>query len=361
MKNKSIIIKVSIILLFLLVGAVLGYIIFNDKFSFFKANNKGNEQQQKEKEKEKEKEEELPPPAPKLKIIDLESKTRPISLMIDNETGALPQAGLQDAFLIYEILIEGGETRFLAIFKDKDTKMIGPIRSTRHYFLDYGLENDVIFTHFGYSPQAISDIGLLGVNNISGTQADGGAFWREKPLGGWHNVFTKMSNLMERANIKKYRTTSYEKPLLNYSAEEINFDADENVKLANYVRIEYSSAHNVTYEYDSELKVYKRSMRGKPHVDRVTGEQYTFKNIIVYNIRNYPLNDGSGKGRIGLDNIGSGDGYYITNGNAIPIKWKKTSRAVKTTYTDLLGNEIKVNDGNTFIHLQPLNKKLTIQ
>jgi hypothetical protein len=102
-------------------------------------------------------------------------------------------------------------------------------------------------------------------------------------------------------------------------------------------------------------------MRGKPHVDRVTGAQYTFKNIIVYNVRNYPLNDGSGKGRQGLDNIGSGTGYYISNGYAMPIRWSKASRASRTIYTDLNGNKIKVNDGNTIIHIQPTGRTLVIE
>ena len=62
---------------------------------------------------------------------------RPIAVMIDNEKGAWPQAGLNDAYMIYEITVEGGETRFIAFFKGKDTAKIGPVRSSRHYFLDY--------------------------------------------------------------------------------------------------------------------------------------------------------------------------------------------------------------------------------
>jgi hypothetical protein len=93
----------------------------------------------------------------------------------------------------------------------------------------------------------------------------------------------------------------------------------------------------------------------------VTGAQYTFKNIIVYAVRNYPLYDEPGKGRQGIDNLGSGTGYFITDGYATPITWEKTSRANKTIYRNSAGNEIKVNDGNTIIHLQPLNQLLTIE
>jgi hypothetical protein len=166
---------------------------------------------------------------------------------------------------------------------------------------------------------------------------------------------------MSRSKVKGYRTTSEATPLLNYSVAEIDPTLNTGYKVANNIRINYSSTHYVSYEYDTVSKVYKRYMRERPHVDRVTGIQYTAKNILVYSIKNYPLNDGSGKGRQGINNIGSGTGYYITDGYALPIKWEKKSRTTKTIYRDLAGNEIKVNDGNTFIHLHPLYQTLTIE
>ena len=65
-------------------------------------------------------------------------------------------------------------------------------------------------------------------------------------------------------------------------------------------------------------------------------------------------------GRQQLENIGSGEGYYISNGYAVKIKWKKDSRSGQTTYTYLDGTEIKVNDGNTYIQIQPKGQKLEI-
>ena len=79
---------------------------------------------------------------------------RPIAVMIDNHKGAMPQAGLNDAYMVYEIIVEGGETRLMALFKGANLDKIGPVRSSRHYFLDYALENDAIYVHFGWSPQA---------------------------------------------------------------------------------------------------------------------------------------------------------------------------------------------------------------
>ena len=73
-----------------------------------------------------------------VKIVNLNSKTRPYAVMINNVSTARPlQSGLQDAFIIYEMIVEGGITRYLALFQDTNTERIGSIRSARHYYLDY--------------------------------------------------------------------------------------------------------------------------------------------------------------------------------------------------------------------------------
>ena len=85
------------------------------------------------------------------------------------------------------------------------------------------------------------------------------------------------------------------------------------------------------------------------------------KNIIITKCKNTTLDDGSGKGRQTLDNVKTLDGYYITNGKYIPIKCYKTSRSSQTVYKDLEGNEIKVNDGKTFIQICPINSKISFK
>ena len=83
----------------------------------------------------------------KLTIVDEDSNARPIAVMIDNNIGNGRHAGLQYSYINYEIIVEGGLTRIMAVFKDKDVDLIGPVRSSRHYFLDYALESDAIYAH----------------------------------------------------------------------------------------------------------------------------------------------------------------------------------------------------------------------
>ena len=284
--------------------------------------------------------------------------SRPIAVMIDNVGDARPQVGLNDAYMVYEIIVEGKQTRLMAVFKDVDLDKIGPIRSSRHYFLDYALENDAIYVHYGWSPKAKSDISKLDVDNINGIYESSKSFWRVREKSAPHNVITSTENILKISERKKYSTTSEQESVLNYVTEEIELtngiDATE-------INLPYSSSYKVTYKYDEETKRYTRSYNKTTQKDWETGELVTTKNIIVTFAKNSRLNDGSGKDRQDLSNVGILKGYYITNGKAIEIECYKASRKAQTIYRDLEGNEIEVNDGNTFVQIVPIDSKVTIK
>ncbi len=283
---------------------------------------------------------------------------RPIAVMIDNHKDAMPQANISKAYAVYEIIVEGGETRLMALYKGQDLEKVGPIRSSRHYFLDYALENDAIYVHFGFSPQAKNDIAKLGVNNINGIYESEKDFWRVKDKYAPHNAVTNTKKILEIANRKDYRVTSDKESVLNYVGEE--FDLDSNI-IANTVTIPYSTSNTVKYEYDEDTKTYVRYSRGEKQVDWDTNKTVTTKNIIITFAKNTRLNDGENKDRQTLDNVKTLDGYYITNGKAIKIICEKTSRAGQTVYKDLNGKEIEVNDGNTFFQICPIDSKVKFE
>lgn len=326
-----------IILLLALIGGAVYYFIFKDKNISIDSLKKITK---------------------KIHIVDPDSKTRPVAVMINNNHQAWPHAGLQDAYITYEIIAEGGITRMMAIFKDQDTAKIGSVRSARPYYIDYALENDAIYVHYGWSEDAKNDISQLDVDDINGLTASS-VFWRDTSLkkATEHTVFTNMKKINSYAKEKNYDRDTNKDLLLNYSVDEISLKKKENAQKADNVLIDYSYYTNTSYTYDSTNKVYKRSMSGTAEVDSVTGKQYTAKNIIVAKIKNYSYDS---YGRQKLDNIGTGEGYYITDGYAVPITWTKTSRTSQTKYKYTNGKEIKVNDGNTYIQIQPTDKETTL-
>ena len=314
----------------------------------------------------------------KLTIVDEDSNERPIAIMIDNNVGNTSHQGLQNSYLNYELIVEGGLTRIMAIFKDQDLTSIGPVRSSRHSFLDYALESDCIYVHYGWRKKKKKDIQALNINNINGLY-DSEPFWRTTTLAAPHNVFTSTEKIYAYAQSKSYPITTTNWQLLNYNPDPINLNApigqeeviDETtgkktkkditnpeLLLANSVSIPYSYYQTRSYTYDATREVYLRFMNGTPHLDSSTQQQLHYKNIIIEKVENHTLDR---EGRQDLDTVGTGTGYYITNGYALPITWTKESRNAKTKYMYSDGKEIEVNDGNTFIQIVTETSKITIE
>ena len=334
-----------LVILIIVAGGVLAYKITKDKNNTETISGEENKETVVAEEEEK-------------TVQIFSGNDRPIAVMIDNHSDAWPQAGLNQAYMVYEIIVEGGETRLMALFKGADLDKIGPVRSARHYFIDYAMENDAIYVHFGQSPQAQSDIKKYDIDDINGIAEDGTTFWRVKDKYAPHNAVTSTEKLLESAKSKNYRTTSTEESVLNYVTDEVNLEEGQ---VADTVTIPHSDLQTVRYEYDKENKVYVRYARGEEQTDWDTEEPVTTKNIIITFCNNYTLSDSENKGRQGLKNIGTFDGYYITNGRAIQIQCIKNSREEKTIYQDMNGNEIQVNDGNTFVNICPTNANVEIE
>ncbi|MCI8655548.1 MAG: DUF3048 domain-containing protein [Clostridia bacterium] len=349
-KKQKILIVVAIILVIASIGGVAIYIkLQQGKDKPTSSTNTEVESQQ---------EPEVIPEEPPKEVQIFKGNDRPIAVMIDNHKGAWPQAGLNNAYIVYEIIVEGGETRLMAVFKGQNISNIGPVRSSRHYFLDYALENDAIYVHYGWSPQAQSDISTYKVNNINGISESSSSFWRTKKKSSPHNVLTSTEKILTIANRKKYNTTSTKESVLNYVADNIELTEGMN---ATDINIPYSNLQTVQYKYNAETGRYTRYARNSLQTDFETGAEVTTKNIIITFCENYTLDDPEKKGRQGLYNEGVLKGYYITNGKAVEITCTKKSRTSQTVYKDLNGKEIEVNDGNTFINICPTDAKVSIQ
>jgi len=287
-----------------------------------------------------------------------ESDYRPIALMIDNDNNdSRPHAGLGDAYLLYEMYVEGSATRIMALFKDTDTKKIGPIRSSRHYFLDYALDNDALYVHFGWSPQAQNDIPALGINNINGVLgSDGNVFWRERKYAGdYHSAYTSIAKIRDHAeNVKKYRLTTDKQSLRRYEEEK----AIEGGTALTELTLPYAGFYTVKYTYDEAEKTYKRYLNGQGHITQEK-VHLAAKNIIVQIASNYGIS-GDDKGRQNIQTTGSGEGYYITGGVAKKITWEKKSRTDKTVYKYEDGSDLILNPGQTWIQIVPPSMTLGI-
>ena len=306
-------------------------------------------------------EEYIEPIAPEIKnYLDsyINTNERPIAVMIDNDNkDARPQAGLDEAYLMYEMPVEGGATRFMVLFRNTNTEKIGPVRSSRHYFLDFVKENDAIYTHYGWSPKASQDISKFGVNNINGVSgAAGNVFWRERKFkGDWHSAYTSIERIKERASNRGYKSETDTKNEIKYSTEYINLP-EENI--ATEITLPYAGMYKTGYKYNAETGLYEKQINNAPHTMQ-NGNVLSFKNIIVELIADKPLGDGSARREIITS--GSGNGYYFTNGAFEEITWSKASRTEPTVYKKTDGEELLINPGNTIINIISPSLGVSIQ
>ncbi len=353
MKRKVLMIIIAILLVGLL--ALGGFYLLHDK------------------DKEKEVDSNTPKPNKKVTIIDESSNSRPIAVMIDNsEEARKVQSGLQDAYIVYEMInYIDGRTRFLALYKDKEVDKISPIRSARVYHIDYVLENDAVFVHWGFSPQAETAIKTYKINNVNGMTygsdneldkiGNNSYFWTANisSINKSHRRFTSTELINKAINKLNYRSTTDKNNLLKYSGNEIDMKSKDNTKEATEIKITYAKDNYIDYKYDSENKVYKRYATGIEHIDHASNNQITVKNIIAYKIKNNTIS-GDNSSRQELHNIGSGDAYFISNGYVSEIKWQKDCLECQTKYTYQDGSEVIMNDGNTFIQIVPINETIEI-
>ena len=323
---------------------------------------KNNNNQSKSKKDNKTVEKKPVVPKEKVDIIDINSKSRPFAVVVNNTPVAVKvQEGLNKAYIVYEIPTEGSTSRLIALFKDVNEDVtIGTIRSVRHNFIDYALESDAILVGYGYSHYAEDQLNRQHVIDYMNGMIHSKPFWRSNPehLASEHTAYTSINKISDFAfNDKKYKKESDNTILLNYNVGEVDLSKQTDAKTANTVTLPYGSV-TTKFTYNPETKMYTRNVNGKETVDHKTKEPFTTKNIIVQKItfgmmdNNYYWD---------LHTIGSGEGYFITNGYAVPIKWSKSSRSAKTKYTYLDGKEIEVSDGRTYIEVQVTSRSTTIE
>lgn len=278
----------------------------------------------------------------------VDTDERPIAVMIDNDDkNARPQAGLDDAYLVYEIVVEGGATRFMALYRDANTEKIGPIRSSRHYFLDYLSEHDAIYVHCGWSDRAGYEITSRGLDKINGILGEDAApFWREdKFKGDWHSTYTNIEKIKSHSQSKGFEMKSTHKSSVNYSDEYFNLSSEN---AADEIYLPYSYVYNTGYTYNKETELYEKSINKAPYLMQ-NGQTVAFKNIIIMLIGDSSLGDGTPRREV--ITTGSGEGYYITNGAYEKITWSKADRNSQTVYKNADGSPLLVNPGKTIINI----------
>ena len=266
-----------------------------------------------------------------------------VMAVIENSKPARPQSGLNSASIVYEYLVEGGITRFLALYWNNIPNKIGPIRSARPYFIKTADSYKSILLHAGASPAGFE---LLQNNDIKHIDQiyNGNYFWRGSDKKIPHNLYTGYFKIAEHLNSL---TGQEYKPRFDF--KDFSLINTEEIK-AKKINIKYWGNYSVNYKYEIKNNVYKRYLYDfkTPHLN-ANNEQITVNNIIVKFVK---TNTKDKQGRLEVQINGSGKAYYFIDGDFIKGKWKK-EEGKWTIFYNKDNKELKLNPGKTWIQVVP--------
>ena len=296
-----------------------------------------------------------PPLAPLTGLPDPSGVTasRPaLSVKIDNAPEARPQAGLDVADVVYEEVVEGGVTRFIAVFHSAAPGIAGPVRSVRPMDPDILSAYHGLFAYSGGIPAFVSLMRKAPVQDVNVDVATDGYSW-DKARRAPHNTFISPEKLWPKAK------GDYAKPpqaMFDFRAGGDPFgDAD-----AAHISIRYSPRASAAYDWDAATASWKRTQGGTPHMT-TSGGQIAPQNVVIQFVttRTLPYRDQSGSNVVESVVVGSGDAWILSNGRVTKGRWSKPSETAPTKYTDAAGNPVELSPGRTWVHFAPVGSAVT--
>jgi hypothetical protein len=276
---------------------------------------------------------------------------RAVAVMINNHPKARPQSGLNKADIVYEVLAEGGITRFLAVFQSEKPVNIGPVRSSRPYYIDLAKGLKALYIAHGYSPDAKEMLENGYIDNLNGMVYDGTLFKRASFRKAPHNSYITYDNVLKGAKLKKYSMDGTPPAFKFLTEEESKQITGEN---ASSVMVTYNSDQmfDSTYEYDSTIGRYKRFSGGEQTIDLETKEPILLDNIFVIEMEHNKIDT---YGRQNIDLTSGGRAYLLQKGKVNEIEWKNINGRIAPFKN---GEEFPLVQGKTWVNVVPANPGL---
>ena len=278
---------------------------------------------------------------------------RVTGVMIENSIDARPQSGLEQAGVVFEAIAEGGITRFLALYQEARPGNIGPIRSARPYYVEWARGFDASYLHSGGSPQALSLIQTLGVDDLDHGNYSSRIADRVSYKFAPHNVysnFDKIDNLNEELGFTESSFKAFARKYEDVYDSEAGGDAEN-------ISFDISGAnYNTSYEYDPNTNDYLRTMAGIAHKDQDTGKQIS-PEVIVAVITTYGIHSNGIHST--YKTTGTGTALVFQDGTVTTGKWKKSTQVSGIEILTKSGEQMELNDGQVWFTLIPSKDRVS--
>lgn len=285
---------------------------------------------------------------------------RPLAIKISNAPDSVrPQAGIAQADLVFEHIVEGGLTRFTAVFWTHTPSRVGSIRSARLIDLDIPMMTGALFAYSGASNE-IRD--LIAASSFAPRAYEGVTtgeplYFRDPGVEAPHNLFVVPAQVWDRAAADGWGTPPDVRGFV--------FDAavPGGAQIATQVRITYA-ADDVLWTYDATVGAYRRSVDGEPHLDANTGAQVTAANVvIVYAHHEDDLNiiesqwQGVTYYSTRIDLLGSGPATVCRAGYCTDGFWRRDRATDMLSFwaDEAATQALAFTPGNTWFQVVPLD------
>ena len=268
-----------------------------------------------------------------------------LAIKIENAPEARPQAALNDADVVVEEPVEGGYTRFIAVFQCEDSDRVGPVRSGRTTDPDYLRQlGPAVFGYAGgrdVVKQEVRKVGLVDVNYIVAA----GAYTRDELRAAPHDLFTTTDALWRAGRSKEGAPD----PLFTYAET-----WDGAAKRIRSVHLPYSGVSDVYWHWNGGKGAWLRSHGNVPHV--LEGdERVSAANVViqVVSVTDSDFLDSAGNPSPEVGLTGSGKAYVLRDGEVIRGRWERESLHDVTTFITKDGTEIALAPGRTWVEMFP--------
>lgn len=303
----------------------------------------------------------VPAPLTGLPVLE-ELAARPVlAVMIDDQRDARPQSGLGEAGIVWHAPAEGGIPRYMALFQDGDPAAVGPVRSSRLYYIGWAAEWNAVYVHVGGSPQALAYLRTAAGRGGEVWNADeftwGPTYlWRIRERFAPHNVYSSGEKLRELA-AKVGATPAPRTPAWTFAPGAPAWTRPAGAS----VEVRYL-ANRIAYAYEWASNRWVRTVTGGAGagVDAATGERLAPANVVVLVVPFAPLDDGSKKNRLEADLVGEGRAWIATNGRIVAGTWRKGAFDAPTLLFGPDGSPAVLTAGQTFVQVVPAPSMVTV-
>jgi len=282
---------------------------------------------------------------------------RPLNVRLPNDPNARPQYGLNKADLVFDLIVEGGVTRFAAIFHSKDADVVGPIRSYRFsdlhitQMLRGGLVASGATTE---ETDAVTE--SIRVGNMLSVDAvrDGRPYYRLASRPAPNNLFTGTPADREAVN-RAGGGGPVDVPALSFlppGADPATGGLAGSVP-ATKIGIPFQGVWASSFSWDAAAKGYRRFQAGTQTVDGDGSGPILAKNVIVMTTdisQTNVLEDSLGSKGLEYRMTGRGPASVFRDGLRIDGTWKRNGALDMFTFFDPSGTEILLEPGQSWIH-----------